>query len=92
MLEIPALPSWRFSSPIENSSMEISPSPITLCMHWSKFVTYIPSHGDCGGVSRPQRHSYKVVRLAEKMAISEWLSPRRGPRCPPFFLVTYKGH
>ena len=39
------------------------PITVTICKHWSKFVTCIPSHGDCGGVSRPQRHSYKVFRL-----------------------------
>ena len=31
---------------------------ITICKHWSKFVTCRPSHGECGGVSRFQRHSY----------------------------------
>ena len=39
------------------------PIAITLCKHWSKFVTCSPSHGDCGGVSHPQRHSHKVFRL-----------------------------
>ena len=39
------------------------PITITICKHRSKFVTCCPSHGDCGGVSRPQRHSYKVFRL-----------------------------
>ena len=39
------------------------PLTITICKHWSKFVTCSPSHGDCGGVSRPQKHSYKVFRL-----------------------------
>ena len=100
MLENPALPSWKFSSPMTNSSMESSPniSPssqplpitkhppppktsvhfpitITICKHWSKFVTCSPSHGDCGGVSRPQRHSYKVFSTTlNKMAISEFRS------------------
>ena len=36
---------------------------INICKHWSKFATCSPSHGDCGGVSHPQRHSYKVFRL-----------------------------
>ena len=34
------------------------PVTITICKHRSKFVTCSPFHGDCGGVSRPQRHSY----------------------------------
>ena len=74
MQGIPALPSWKFSSPMTDSSMESSPnispllgpSPnqkiplktsvhfpitITICKHWSKFVTCSPSHGDCGSTS-----------------------------------------
>ena len=38
------------------------PITITIYKHWSKFVTCSPSHGDCGGVSRPQRHCYKDFR------------------------------
>ena len=34
------------------------PITITICEHWSKFVTCSSSHGNCGGVSRPQIHSY----------------------------------
>ena len=41
------------------------PITITICKHWSKLVTCSPSHGDCGGVSRLQRHSYKVFDYAE---------------------------
>ena len=99
MLENPALPSWKFSSPMTNSSMKSSPSIslssqpppnqmktplkmsvhfpiiITICKHWSKFVTCSPSHGDCGGVSRPKRHSYKdFSTTVNKMAISEFWS------------------
>ena len=29
------------------------PIAITICKHWSKFVTCSPSPGDCEGVSRP---------------------------------------
>ena len=87
MLENPALPSWKFASPMTNSSMESSPQhillfstpppakkiplktsvhfpiTITICKHRSTFVTCSLSYGDCGGVSRAQRHSYKVFRL-----------------------------
>ena len=38
---------------------------ITICKHWSKFGTCGPSHGDFGGVSRPQKHSYKVFDYVE---------------------------
>ena len=56
-----------------NPSLQILPHPkpkiplktsvnfsitITIWKHWSKFITCSPSHGVCGGVSRPQRHSY----------------------------------
>ena len=72
------------------------PITITICKHWSKFVTCSPSHGDCGGVSRPQRHSYKVFRLCCIKWLSHNFDPTtlgknergRGPRCPPIFLVT----
>ena len=33
------------------------PITITICKHWSKFVTCSPSLRDCGGVSHSQRHS-----------------------------------
>ena len=122
MLEYPALPSWKFSSPIPNPSMESSPniSPssqplpiqkiplktsvhfpitITICKHWSKFVTCSPSHGDFGGVSRPQRHSYNFFDYVEKNGclriLIRWLwennSRARGPRCPPIFWSLRKG-
>ena len=39
------------------------PITITICKHWSKFVTYRPSPRDCWGVSHPQRHSYYGFRL-----------------------------
>ena len=34
------------------------PITITVCKHWSKFVTCSPSPRDCWGVSHSQRHSY----------------------------------
>ena len=34
------------------------PITVTICKQWSKFVTCSPSPGNCGGVSRPQRHNY----------------------------------
>ena len=99
MLVNPALPSWKFSSPITNSWRKVPPSispssqplpqtkkillktpvyfpiTITICKHRSKFVTCCPSHGDSGGVSRPQRHSYKVfLTTLNKIAISEFWS------------------
>ena len=36
------------------------PINITICKNWSKFVTCSPSHRDCEGVSRPQRHSFFI--------------------------------
>ena len=39
------------------------PTTITICKHWSKFVTCSPSLRDCGGVSHSQRHSYYGFRL-----------------------------
>ena len=58
-----------FSTPPPNQKKILLKTPvyfpitITICKHRSKFVNCCPSHGDCGGVSRPQRHSYKVFRL-----------------------------
>ena len=54
-----------FSTPSPNQKILMKtpvhfPITITICKHWSKFVKCSPSHGDCGGVSRFQRHSYKV--------------------------------
>ena len=51
------------------------PITITICKHWPKFVTCSPSHGDSGGVSRPQRHSYKVYQLCW----IKWLSQNFDP-------------
>ena len=51
------------------------PITITICKHRSKFVTCCPSHGDCGGVSRPQRHSYKVFRLRWIKRLSQNFDP-----------------
>ena len=57
-----------FSTPPPNQKILMKtpvrfPVTITICKHWSKFVTCSPSHGECGGVSHPQRHSYMVFRL-----------------------------
>ena len=49
-------------------SLKISvhfPIIITICKHWSKYVTCSPSHGDFGGVSRPQRFSFRCFYCAE---------------------------
>ena len=72
------------------------PITITVCKHWSKFVTCSPSPRDCGGVSHPQRHSYYGFRLCGTKWLSQNFDPLtlgknergRGPRCPPIFLVT----
>ena len=72
------------------------PITITICKHWSKFVTFSPSPRDFGKVSHPQRHSYYGFRLCK----TKWPSQNfdsltlgknergRGPRCPTIFLVT----
>ena len=72
------------------------PITITICKHWSKFVTCSPSPRDCGGISHPQRHGFYNFRPSG----TKWLSKNfdlltleknergRGPRCPPIFLVT----
>ena len=39
------------------------PITITICKHWSKFVTCSPSPRVYGGVTHPQRHSYYGFRL-----------------------------
>ena len=69
-----------FSTPASNKKILLKtpvhfPITTTLCEHWSKFWTCNPSHGDCGGVSRPQRHSYKVFRLRW----IKWLSQNFDP-------------
>ena len=87
MLENPALPSWKFSFPHDNSSMEgspnisplLNPSPnqkillktplhfpitITICKHWSKFVTCSPSHGDCGRIKSSLRKLIYKLRIS----------------------------
>ena len=72
------------------------PITINICKHWSKFATCSPSHGDCGWVSRPQRHSYKVFRLCWIKWLSQNFDPTtlgkkwawEGSRCLPSFLVT----
>ena len=46
------------------------PIAITICKHWSKFVTCSPSPRDCGEVSHSQRHSYYSFRLCG----TKWLS------------------
>ena len=76
-----------------------SPINITVCKHWSKFVTCSPSPRDCGGVSHSQRRIYYGSRLCG----TKWLSQNfdqltlgknelgRGPRCPPIFWSLKKG-
>ena len=46
------------------------PITITVCKHWSKFVTCRPSPRDCGGVSHSQIHSYYSFCLCG----TKWLS------------------
>ena len=48
---------------------------ITVCKHWSKFVTCSPSSRDCRGVSHPQRHSYYSFLLFG----TKWLSQNFDP-------------
>ena len=70
-----------------------SQKTITISKHWSKFLTCSPSQGDCGGVSRPKRHSYKIFRLCWIKWLPQNFDPTtlgknergRGPRCPPIF-------
>ena len=69
------------------------PITITVCKHWSKFVTCSPSPRNCGGVSHPQRHSSYGFRLCGTKCLSQNFYPLtlgknergRGPRCPPIF-------
>ena len=51
------------------------PITITICKHWSKFVTCSPSPRDCGGVSHSQRHRYYGFRLCG----TKWLSQNFNP-------------
>ena len=99
MLENPAPPPLKVSSPMKSSSIwrsshvtPLQPPPqtkkiplktsvhfpvtITICKHRSKFVTCSPSHGDCGGLSRPQRIVIRLflATMVNKMAISEFWS------------------
>ena len=75
------------------------PITINICKHCSKFANCSPSHGNCGGVSHPQRHSYKVFRLCWIKCLSQNFDPTtlgknergRGPRCPPIFCSLKKG-
>ena len=75
------------------------PITITICKHWSKFVTCSPSPRDCGGVSHSQRHSYYGFRLCGTKWLSQNFDPLtlgknergRGPRCPPIFWSLKKG-
>ena len=72
---------------------------ITVCKQWSKFGTCSPSPGDCGGLIRPQRHSYYIFRLCWTEWLSQnlirWLwkkmSVGGGLRCPPIFQSLRKG-
>ena len=76
------------------------PITITVCKHWSKFVTCSPSPRDSGEVNHPQRPSYYGFWLCGTKWLSQNFDPLslgknergRGPRCPPIFLATYKGH
>ena len=69
------------------------PITITICKHWSKFVTCSPSPRECGGVSHSQRHSYYSFRLCGTKWLSQNFDPLtmgknergRGTRCPPIF-------
>ena len=52
---------------------------ITICKHLSKFVICVPSHRNCGGVSRPQKHSYIVfwlrwIKWLSQNCFSEFIS------------------
>ena len=76
------------------------PITITICKHWSKFVTCCPSPRDCcRGVNHPQIHSYYGFRLCWRKWLSQilirWLWEKnergRGPRCPPIFWSLKKG-
>ena len=74
----PTYPPLLNPSPNQNILLKTPahfPITITIFKHWSKFVTCSPSHGDCGGVSRPQRHSYKFFRLRW----IKWLSQNFDP-------------
>ena len=51
------------------------PITITVCKHWSKFVTSSPSPRDYGGVSHPQRHSYYGFRLCGTKWVSQNFDP-----------------
>ena len=51
------------------------PITITVCKHWSKFVTCSPSPGDSGGVSHPWRHSYFGFRLCWTKSLSQNFDP-----------------
>ena len=72
------------------------PITITVCKHWSKFLTCSPSPRDCGGVSHSQTHSFCGYRLCRKKLLSQNFDPSTlgknerggGPRFPPNFLVT----
>ena len=51
------------------------PITITICKHWSKFVTCSPSPRDCGGVNHSQIHCYYgFSTMLNKMAISKFWS------------------
>ena len=39
------------------------PITITICKHWSKFLTCNPFHGDCEGASRPQMFSNTLIKV-----------------------------
>ena len=98
------VPPWKYlpstlSPKPQKISLKISvhfPGTITICKHRSKFVTCRPSPGDCGGVSRPRRHSFKSFWLPRIKWLSENFDPVtlgknervRGPRGSPIFLVT----
>ena len=42
------------------------PITITVCKHWSKFITCSPSPRDCGGVSHPKDIVIMVFDYAEQ--------------------------
>ena len=51
------------------------PVTITIYKRKSKFITCSPSHGGCGEVGRPRRHSNQVFRLRRIKLLSHNFDP-----------------